>query len=396
MTRAFRTDKVMQRLVVPFDYPVYFTRGLFDPDNRLLADAVNRKRESRVHRVFVCLDAGVAAARPRLAAEIRAYFAAHAKRMRLAGAIVRVPGGERSKNNVATAQRIIGWMQARQLCRQSCVLAVGGGSVLDVVGFAASLVHRGLRLIRVPTTVEAQDDVAVGVKTGLDAYGTKNLLGTFAPPFAVLNDFDFLDTLPKRDWLAGVAEAFKVALIKDARFFNYLCRHARRLANGDRTAMEVVVRRCARLHLDHIRQGGDPFEMGTARPLDFGHWSAHELEVMSGYAVKHGEAVAIGIALDAFYAMRRRLLTPRQFNRIIDGLQACGLPVWHPLLARRGADGAPAILAGLERFREHLGGELTITLPDSIGRRIEVHAMDGAIIAEGIHCLKRLVRDALH
>jgi 3-dehydroquinate synthase len=388
MTPAFRSEMIAQRIAVPFDYPVYFTRDLFNPGNPLLAKVLDRKREPRVHRVLVCLDSGVASARPGLAADIRSYFAAHAHRANLAGAITRVPGGERAKNDVETARRILEWITDRRLCRQSFVLAIGGGSVLDAVGFAASLVHRGLRLIRIPTTVEAQDDVGVGVKTGLDAYGTKNLLGTFAPPFAVLNDFDFLDSLPKRDWLAGIAEAFKVAIIKDARFFDFLCAHARRLALRDMPAMEALIRRCARLHLVHIRKEGDPFEMGAARPLDFGHWSAHELEVMSQYTLKHGEAVAIGIALDSFYAMRRGLINRRELNRILTGLRACGLPVWDTRLATKAANGAPAILAGLERFREHLGGELSITLPVSIGRRTEVDALDGGIIAEGIAYLK--------
>ena len=388
MKRAFPVARLAQRLAVPFDYPVCFTHGLFHTDHPLLAKVLDRRQEHRVHRVLACVDAGVAAARPGLRAAIRAYFERHAARAALAGAIEIVPGGERAKRDVATARRIMGWIERRRLCRQSFVLAIGGGSVLDVVGFAASLVHRGLRVVRVPTTVEAQDDVGVGVKTGIDAFGAKNFLGTFAPPFAVLNDFEFLDTLPKRDWIAGIAEAFKVALIKDAAFFDYLCARAARLARRDRPAMETLIRRCARLHLEHIRREGDPFEMGSARPLDFGHWSAHELEVISGYAIKHGEAVAIGLALDSFYAMRHGMITRRVLGRLLRGLKACGLPIWDARLEARAKDGRPAILAGLERFREHLGGRLTITLPVAIGRKTEVHEMDGAIVAEGIRFLK--------
>jgi 3-dehydroquinate synthase len=372
---------------VPYDYPVYFTRRLFDPANPLLREALAR-REQRRHRVLVCVDAGVARAMPGLLASIRRYFRAQPACAALAGPIELVRGGEQSKNSLQTASRVIRWIERRRLCRQSFVMVVGGGSVLDVVGFAASLVHRGIRLVRVPTTVVAQNDVGVGVKTGLDAFGAKNFLGTFAPPFAVLNDFTFLDALPQRDWVAGIAEAFKVAMIKDRAFFHWLCNHAAGLAARDRAAMERLVRRCARLHLDHIRAGGDPFEMGSARPLDFGHWSAHQLEVLSGYAMKHGEAVAIGLALDAYYAMRRGLLSARELNALLQGLRDSGLRIWSPLLETKTRRGTLAVLEGLERFREHLGGVLTVTLPRSIGRKTEVHAMDRRVLAEGIVFLR--------
>ena len=377
-----------QRIAVPFDFPVAFARGLFDPDNLLLADTIDRLKEGRRHRVLVCLDAGVARALPELRTEITCYFTAHADRLELAGRIELVKGGETAKHEFDTVSGAIGWMADRHLCRHSVVMVVGGGSVLDVVGFAASLVHRGLRLVRVPTTVVAQNDVGVGVKTGIDYFGAKNFLGTFAPPFAVLNDLDFLDTLPLRDWVAGIAEAFKVAMIKDRRFFRFLCDQAGALRKRDRAAMEKLVITCARLHLDHIRRGGDPFETGSARPLDFGHWSAHQLEVMSRYRLRHGEAVSIGLALDTFYAAQKGYLSLAERDALLQGLCAAGLPVWDRLLARRAPGGRLAILDGLDRFREHLGGELTITLPAPIGRRIEVHALDEEILAEGVKFLR--------
>jgi 3-dehydroquinate synthase len=279
-------------------------------------------------------------------------------------------------------------MAERKLCRHSVVMVIGGGSLLDVMGFAASLVHRGLRVVRVPTTVVAQNDVGVGVKTGIDYLGAKNFLGTFAPPFAVLNDFDFLDALSQRDWVAGISEAFKVAMIKDRRFFRFLCIHAASLRQRDRAAMEKLVITCARLHLDHIRRGGDPFETGNARPLDFGHWSAHQLEVMSGYALRHGEAVAIGLALDAFYAAAKGLLPAAELGALLAGLRESGLPIWHRVLSRQEPDGSLTVLRGLEKFREHLGGELTVTLPAPVGKRIEVHELDHHTLTEGVAFLK--------
>ena len=392
MSRAPTSLRFTQRLTVPFDFPVIFTRRLFAPGNPALADALNRRQEGRRHRVLVCIDSGVRAALPGLERQVDRYFRAQADTLELAGPVEWVSGGERAKSDLATAQRVIRWIHDRRLCRQSFVVVVGGGSVLDVVGFAASLVHRGLRVVRVPTTVAGQNDVGVGVKTGIDAFDSKNFLGTFAPPFAVLNDLDFLDALPAREWFAGISEAFKVAMIKDRAFFRFLCTNAGRLRNRDRAAMERLVIRCARLHMDHIRAGGDPFETGSARPLDFGHWSAHCLEVLSRYRLRHGEAVSIGVALDSFYAMRQGLIAPRDLNALLAGLTACGLPIWHPTLGSRLPDGTLAVLRGLEDFREHLGGALTVTLPGPVGRRVEVNTMNSVIIEEGIRFLHTAAR----
>lgn len=376
-----------QRLNVPFAFPVVFSRGVFSRENPLLANTINRMKENRRHRVMVCLDKGVEKAWPDGVADIQSYFKAHSRTVELAGAIEIIRGGERAKHDLTAVTRMIKLMAVRHLDRQSVVLIIGGGSVLDMVGLAASLVHRGLRVIRMPTTVAGQNDVGVGVKNGIDLFGAKNFLGAFAPPFAVINDLDFLDRLPDRDWIAGIAEAFKVAMIKDKRFFQFLCTNATRLRARDRTAMQRLVRDCARLHLDHIRTGGDPFETGSARPLDFGHWSAHQLEVMSRYRLRHGQAVAIGIALDSYIAMRLGLITQNELLALTTGLRDAGLPVWHRLLKTRSRDGSLSILAGLTRFQEHLGGPLTITLPAPVGQRTEIHTMDEKLILDGIEFL---------
>jgi 3-dehydroquinate synthase len=234
----------------------------------------------------------------------------------------------------------------------------------------------------------AQDDAGVGVKNGMDEHGQKNFVGTFAPPWAVINDSRFLTTLSDRDWIGGVAEAFKVAVIRDAAFFDLLCELAPRLVGRDLRAMERVVRRCAELHLDHIRTSGDPFEFGSARPLDFGHWLGHRLETLSGYEIGHGQGAAIGIALDSCYAAQAGHITSDECERILAGLEACGLPTWHDLLDRRDDAGLLEVLVGLEQFREHLGGRLTVTLPDGIGRGVEIHQMDAGVIERCIGDLR--------
>jgi 3-dehydroquinate synthase len=272
--------------------------------------------------------------------------------------------------------------------RHSFVIGVGGGAMLDAVGLVAATAHRGIRHIRIPTTVLAQADSAVGVKNGVNLYGVKNYVGTFAPPFAVLNDLNFVVSLPSRDKIAGMAEAVKVSLIRDAKFFTWLERNADLLATFDRAAMSTLIKRCAELHMHQIARGGDPFEMGSARPLDYGHWSAHKLESMTRYHLRHGEAVAIGLALDARYSVLVGLLDAGLEDRICFLLEHLGFKLWHPAIERKRSEGESEILAGLREFREHLGGELTITLLTSLGTGIEVHEMDEQLIAQSIEWLK--------
>ena len=169
-----------------------------------------------------------------------------------------MPGGEACKNDPEQLFALQGWLQHCHVDRHSCLVIVGGGALLDMAGFAAATTHRGVRVVRMPTTVLAQNDSGVGVKTAINAFGAKNFLGAFAPPFAVLNDYDFIASLPRRDRIAGIAEAVKVAAIRDRAFFDWLDANAEALAAGDDEAMQWMIRRCAELHLNHIGQGGDP------------------------------------------------------------------------------------------------------------------------------------------
>jgi 3-dehydroquinate synthase len=267
-------------------------------------------------------------------------------------------------------------------------LAVGGGALLDVAGLAAATAHRGVRHVRIPTTVLSQNDSGVGVKNGINAFGKKNFIGTFAPPFAVINDFNLLATLKPRDKRAGYVEAVKVACIRDKKFFDEIERDAEKLISFEPTAVKRLIRRCAELHLAHIVTGGDPFETGSARPLDFGHWTAHKLEQLSNFKIPHGEAVAIGIALDVIYSRNAGLLDEKSCERILKLLEQLGFNLFADELLKADANKHLQILAGLDEFREHLGGELTITLLKEIGSGMEVHEMNSGKIVEAIHELR--------
>ena len=383
-----QTSVIQQRIEVAFAYDVHFTSNVFHPRNELLADTLGADAPKRPARALVYVDDGLAEAHPTLTNRIREYFHARGEQLELAAPPQTVPGGEDAKNSWDTVRDILWTAGSVHLDRQSTIVAVGGGSVLDMVGFAASVIHRGVRLVRIPTTTLAQNDAGIGVKNGMNEHGQKNFVGTFAPPLAVINDREFLPTLTQRDWLGGVAEAFKVAIIRDRSLFEMLQQSGSALVDRDLDVMAEVVRRCAELHLEHIRTSGDPFEFGSARPLDFGHWAGHKLEVLSGYRIGHGQAVSIGIALDSCYAQRTGLLNSDELEQIVSALEACDLPTWSALLDSTDQAGRPALLGGLEDFREHLGGVLTITLPDGIGRKIEVHEMDPSAIRDGIDWLR--------
>jgi 3-dehydroquinate synthase len=384
-----RTEMFAQTFSIRYDYPVHFTRDLFDQRNPCLRQVLMSGPLARPQRLAVFLDEGVALAWPQLAARIADYAAAHAAAMELVGDIVVIQGGETVKNQHDCVEAVLKDLSARHIDRQSYALAIGGGAVLDAVGFAAAIFHRGVRHIRCPTTVLAQSDSGVGVKNAINAFGLKNLLGTFAPPFAVINDRAFLDVLPARDKRAGMAEAVKVALIRDGAFFDWIEREAAVLAAFEPNALQTLVRRCARLHMRQIACGGDPFESGSARPLDFGHWSAHKLETLTRHTLRHGEAVAIGIALDSRYSVLAGLSPEGEDTRIVRLLQALGFTLWDDALDLRDASGRRRIIAGISDFQEHLGGELTVTLLAAIGHGVEVHAMDEELIEIAIGWLKR-------
>jgi 3-dehydroquinate synthase len=375
-----------QEVVVRFRYPVLFTQGLLRPDNTTLRDVVAAEDRARL---LVVIDEGVADAHPTMADDVLLYCAAHADALELPAAPLVVPGGEAIKNQAGPVDEIREAIDVHGVDRHSYVVAIGGGAVLDAVGYAAATAHRGVRLIRVPTTVLSQDDSGVGVKNGINAFGKKNFVGSFAPPHAVLNDFDLLLTLSDRDWRAGISEAVKVGLLKDAPFFSWIEHHAADLNGRSLDAMAHLVHRSAELHLDHIATSGDPFELGSSRPLDFGHWAAHKLEQLSHHQLRHGEAVAVGIALDSTYSYLTGSLPHADWRRIIALFEAVHLPIWHPDMATPGSGERPAVLAGLEEFREHLGGRLTIMLLERIGSGFEVHELDEAVLLEASDLLRR-------
>ena len=372
-------DYLAQSFSVRFEYRVYFTSGIFDEDNGVLYSFLKERLvPETVQKMLFVMDQGVAEKHPRLQHDISGYFNQYPN-VQPVKELLMIPGGEIAKNDASYLERITEAIHLRGIDRHSYIVAIGGGSVLDLAGYAAAVSHRGINLIRIPTTVLSQNDSGIGVKNGVNHFGKKNFLGTFAPPAAVFNDDRFLTTLDQRNWRSGIAEAIKVALIKDAVFFDWIESHAEALVNREREPMNYLIRRCADLHLQHIG-GTDPFEKGSSRPLDFGHWSAHKLEQMTHFEVLHGEAVAMGIALDSVYSSLAGFLFPAQADRILRVLIKLGFEITHPLMQIH--DLNSPVLLGMKEFQEHLGGRLTIMLLTEIGAGKEVYEINTDLLIQ--------------
>ncbi len=361
-----------------FLHRLHFTRDLLGDDQDVLR-AVLEPSEGRVAKVQFWVDEFVAAAQPDLKSRLRAFAEANGDRVQRAGNVQVVAGGEAVKNDIHILERMLKVFHAANLDRRSYVVVIGGGAVLDAVGFAAAIAHRGLRLVRVPTTTLGQADSGVGVKNGVNLFGKKNWLGAFAVPWAVINDTAMLATLPDRDFICGFSEAVKVSLLKDPKMFAGLCESAASIRRRDLSAALPVIRDSAEWHRRHITLGGDPFESREARPLDFGHWSAHKLEAMTDFQLRHGEAVAIGVAIDTIYSSMALGLPESDALRVVTCLRDLGFSLHHPVL--KDTEG---LFEGLEEFRQHLGGRLTLTMLRGIGDPIDVHEIDAEKMREAI------------
>jgi 3-dehydroquinate synthase len=365
---------------VPFVHRLRFTNDVLGDDADVLLDCLESDGRARV---MVVVDGGVLSGSPQLGGRLDRLFKRHSTRLEQVGDTVIITGGEACKNDGAAVDQVLRAINDNDLDRRNYVLVIGGGAVLDAVGYAAAVAHRGVRLVRLPTTTLAQDDSGIGVKNAVNLFGKKNWKGSFAVPWAVINDEALLATLPDREFRNGFSEAVKVALLKDPAFFDELCRNAKKIANRDPAASRSAIEQSALWHLKHITRGGDPFEALEARPLDFGHWSAHKLEPMTDFALRHGEAVAIGLAIDCLYSVQTQGLDPADAERVIRCLTDLGLPLDHESLARE-----DEIMLGLEEFRQHLGGRLTITLIRALGDPVDVHEIDDQVMRQSIRNLR--------
>ena len=375
---------------ITFKHRVIFTRDAFAVSNSGLADVLS---EGGGRRVLVFLESTVAGAWKALPDQIHAYF----EKIDFDFRGVKIfAGGEACKADEDLIHKVWQEIDTSHIDRHSYVLAIGGGAFLDAVGYAVSTAHRGVRLVRFPSTTLSQDDSGVGVKNAINAFSKKNWIGSFSVPFAVINDFKLLETQDPESSVAGLIEAVKVALVKDGEFFKWIEANVTALSQLDREPFEECIKRSALLHARHIALGGDPFETGSSRPLDFGHWAAHKMEALTNYQLSHAEAVSVGLALDTIYSEKIGFLEKAKAQRIISVLMNLGLKSYHPSLDWTDAKGNRRVLAGLDEFREHLGGELTVLLLADLGKGVDVHEFDLILLEESIEQLREMWELAAH
>lgn len=378
-----QSESVESPFAVTFRHRLRYTDDVLGCDRAALVEVLEPSGDAAA-KVQFFVDDHVAEARPEIIAGLARVVFEGSGRCTMAGEVRIVPGGEVIKNDREELDRILGAFNEANLDRRSYVVVVGGGAVLDAVGFAAAIAHRGIRLVRLPTTTLAQADSGVGVKNAVNYFGKKNWMGAFAVPWAVINDTAVLATLPDRDFVAGFSEAVKVSLLKSPATFEQICRTSARIRRRDLGLALPIIRASVEMHLNHITQGGDPFEAREARPLDFGHWSAHKLEPMSGYALRHGEAVAIGVAIDSVYSAMALGLPRCDATRVLRCLTSLGFALDHPTL-----DDVGLLLDGLEEFRQHLGGRLTVTMLRGVGDPMDVHEIDPVLMKAAIRYVNR-------
>lgn len=293
------------------------------------------------------------------------------------GPPILVPRGEAAKCWAVLAA-IIDELALRGIARGTPLVALGGGSVGDVAGLAASLYKRGSPIIQLPTTLLAQADSAVGGKTAIDSGGLKNVAGTFHPPALVVADPGLLDTLDQRQLAAGFAEVAKYGLIDDAAFFAWCEAHGRALIAGDRDSRTHAIRHC--LAAKSRLVSADPLDRGGSRTLlNLGHSFAHAIESAAGIGrLLHGEAVAIGLVLAFRLSVFLRLCPAADCERVAVLLAAAGLPTRLDQVGLRGRQ----LLEWMDHDKKNAGGELVLVLVHGIGRAFVARAADRAALRD--------------
>jgi 3-dehydroquinate synthase len=305
----------------------------------------------------------------RTVASLPAYRIAGAlgERGQLLGSIAIAPG-ERSKS-LDTAYLLIDWLAQLGLARRDVVVALGGGVIVDTVGWVASAYMRGVPYINVPTTLLAQVDAGIGGKVAVDHNAAKNLVGAFYQPRAVISCLEFLETLDPRQVRAGLAEVVKKAVIASPELFEFIERNADDLVRCRPKAAETLVRAASTIKCELV--GRDPYEADLRRPLNFGHTVGHAVETTTGYGpVLHGEAVSFGMAVAIDISRARGLLDPALAERVIRLLTDLGLPV--RLEQLRSVPPVEDVLAALDKIREIRDGSLRFVLPVELGTTLIV------------------------
>ena len=344
---------------LPVSYKIRHTRGrAFDLDDNNLVELLGERP------VLVVVDAGIW---PTYGPDIRSYVTSRLN----CKEIIPIPGTESNKSLASAAALCEAAIDAR-MPRDGVFVAVGGGTVMDVVGFAASIFRRGIGFVRVPTTLIGMIDVGVGIKQAVNVGTKKNIIGSFYPPLGIVNDRTFLRTLPRKYLACGIAEAIKIALVCDEHLFELLETYAPTLiATGFQKPAAIAHDVLHRSEAGMIGQlSPNLFEMERRRFVDFGHTFSPTIESASDYAVSHGEAVAMDMLLSCAIGARSGIVSPKIPLRLARLLQAIGLRLVDPVMT------AGRMSAAVDEMRLHRGGSLNLVVPTDIGEADFLQTVD--------------------
>jgi 3-dehydroquinate synthase len=291
-------------------------------------------------------------------ATIRAALTGAGRWPALDAEVLEIPAGEGAKCREEWA-RVTDRLLALGFGRDSALVALGGGSVGDLTGFVAATYLRGIPCVQLPTTLLAMVDASVGGKVGVDTPAGKNLVGAFHPPALVLGDPQALASLPDALYREGLAEAVKHGVVADAGYFEWIARHASALVAREGDAVAGLVTRSVAIKAAIVSR--DELETGERAVLNAGHTVGHALELVSGYALRHGEAVAVGLVAECRLGERMGVTAPGTADRVARLLTTLGLPVSHPALT------APALRAAMSTDKKNRAGRIRMALPRAIG-----------------------------
>lgn len=380
--------KITQKFNILSHYKTIFTKNLFYKKNKLIYYFLKNNYSKEKKKILIIIDNNVIKKNTYLLKQIKEYFIIYKNSFTLITQPIIIKGGELIKNDKNEIENLYNHINKYNICRHSYIIAIGGGAILDIVGFITSTAHRGIRLIRIPTTTLSQNDSGVGVKNGINYFKKKNFIGTFSVPEIVINDFTYLKTLTKKNLISGISEAIKIALIKNKYYFLYIKKYTQLILNRNIIIITKINYLCAYLHMQHISKNYDPFEKFSSRPLDFGHWTAHKLESLNKNKLTHGFAVAIGIAIDCTYAFLTNLLKKKLWQKVIETLLSLNFYIYNKKIKINKKN--IFFEKSLNEFKEHLGGKLTITLLKDLGKKITINSINLKKLKQTVVLLKKI------
>lgn len=362
----------MERITVSLDersYPISIGAGLFN-DPALLSFLSTKQKVVVISNVTVA---------PLYADKIFALLAPHACNVSL----LELPDGEQYKT-LDTFNTVMSYLLEGNYSRDVVIIALGGGVIGDLVGFAAACYQRGVDFIQIPTTLLSQVDSSVGGKTAVNHALGKNMIGAFYQPKAVIIDTECLATLPAREFAAGMAEVIKYGIIYDHDFFVWLEENLDKLYALDEQALSYAIARCCQIKADVVAQ--DEKESGIRALLNLGHTFGHAIEAQLGYGNwLHGEAVSAGTVMAAKTAQLQGLINDQQVERIVSILKRANLPI-HTPESMSFSD----FMQHMMRDKKVLSGELRLVLPTSIGTSQVVKGVPEAVIEQAIDFCRTL------